>query len=116
MLFGGIRMKRKQVFTAALLCLSLLLCACGGIQTAEPVSVPAGTQPPESVHETPAPLSEEAQRAVIDSNRALWEFPTEPWGERWFYTVTDLDRNGWLEVLAASTQGTGQGDSPLRRS
>ena len=107
MLFGGIRMKRKQVFTAALLCLSLLLCACGGIQTAEPVSVPAGTQPPESVHETPAPLSEEAQRAVIDSNRALWEFPTEPWGERWFYTVTDLDRNGWLEVLAASTQGTG---------
>ena len=100
-------MKRKQVFTAALLCMALLLCACGGIQTAEPVSVPAGTQPPESVHETPAPLSEEAQRAVIDSNRALWEFPTEPWSERWFYTVTDLDHNGWLEVLAASTQGTG---------
>ena len=107
MLFGGIRMKRKQVFTAALLCMALLLCACGGIQTAEPVSVPAGTQPPESVHETPAPLSEEAQRAVIDSNRALWEFPTDPWSERWFYTVTDLDRNGWLEILAASTQGTG---------
>ena len=100
-------MKRKQVFVSALLCLSMLLCACGGVSGAATDPIPAETPTPEPVHETPAPLSEAAQRVVIESNRTLWEFPTEPWSEPWFYTVTDLDHNGLLEVLAASTQGTG---------
>ena len=83
-------MKRKQVFLAALLCLSLMLCACGGVSEAATDPISTETRTPEPLHETPAPLSEAAQRAVIDSNRDLWEFPTDPWGERWFYTVTDL--------------------------
>ena len=107
-------MKRKQVFVAALLCLSLLLCACGVTQSAEPVSVPAGTGDPTPAEETARPetakeplLSGAEQRQIIEANRALWEFPSEPWSEPWYYTVTDLDRNGLLEILAASTQGTG---------
>ena len=100
-------MRRKQILSAALLCLSLLLCACGGGRTAETVAHPAETQTAELAHETPASLSEETQRAVIEANRALWEFPTDPWSEPWFYAITDLDRNGRLEILAASTQGTG---------
>ena len=51
------------------------------------------------------PMAEEEQRALIEKNRALWAFGAD--AEPWFYAFTDLDHNGRLEVIAASTQGSG---------
>lgn len=54
-------------------------------------------------------LSTEAQIKLIETNRALWAFNSEfddmwPWG----YTITDLDNNGRLEVIAVSSnRGSG---------
>ncbi len=53
-----------------------------------------------------APLSEDEQRALLEQNRELWGF-SDPYDSPWFYTFTDLDRNGRLEALAATTQGSG---------
>ena len=51
-------------------------------------------------------MSEDQQRALIMDHYDLW---AEAWsyGEDWFYTVTDLDHNGRLEVITASLQGSG---------
>ena len=54
----------------------------------------------------PALPSDEAQRQLIEANRELWAF-TDPYDSPWYYTVADLDHNGLLEILAATTQGTG---------
>ncbi len=51
-------------------------------------------------------LPEEEQRRILEENRELWAF-TDPWDSPWFYTFTDLDHNGRLEVIAATTQGSG---------
>ncbi len=51
-------------------------------------------------------LSFEEQKQMIEGNRELWAF-TEPYDSPWFYTFTDLDHNGRLEVIAATTQGSG---------
>ena len=51
-------------------------------------------------------LSFEEQKQIIEDNRELWAF-TEPYDSPWFYTYTDLDHNGRLEVIAATTQGSG---------
>ena len=51
-------------------------------------------------------LSFEEQKQMIEDNRELWAF-TDPYDSPWFYTFTDLDHNGRLEVIAATTQGSG---------
>ena len=51
-------------------------------------------------------MPEEHQKQLIMDNYELWAY-TEPWDSPWFYTFTDLDHNGRLEVIAAVTQGTG---------
>ena len=50
--------------------------------------------------------SEDQQRAIIMDHYDLW---AEAWsyGTDWFYTITDLDHNGRLEVVTASLQGSG---------
>ncbi len=55
----------------------------------------------------PALPSLEEQRRVLEENRALWSFDMGEYSPVWFYTFTDLDHNGLLEVLSASTQGSG---------
>ena len=45
------------------------------------------------------------QEALLEQNRALWEFGG--YETAWFYAFTDLDHNGRLEVIAATTQGSG---------
>lgn len=64
------------------------------------------------VTETEAPTaadlsSPQEQIKLLMSQVALWQVPSEGASETCYYAVTDLDRNGRLEILAASTQGTG---------
>ncbi|MBQ7143521.1 MAG: hypothetical protein IJR65_00015 [Oscillospiraceae bacterium] len=100
------------------LVLALLLTACGQNVT-PPAATPTTVTPPaETPAETPAvetpdaapgpavPAPEE-QRRVLEENRGLWTFDWEGWTPDWYYAFTDLDHNGLLEVLAASTQGSG---------
>ena len=51
--------------------------------------------------------SVEAQRSILEASRSLWAFDEGPSDPDWLYAFTDLDHNGLLEVLAASTQGSG---------
>ena len=51
-------------------------------------------------------MSEDQQRALIMDHYDLWA-ETWSYGEDWFYTITDLDHNGRLEVITASLQGSG---------
>ncbi len=89
-----------------------LLAGCGtaapAAETAVPVpTVEATQQESTPAPETPAPAlpSESEQRQLLMDHYAEWRFPDGP--EPWFYAFTDLDHNGRLEVLAASTQGSG---------
>ena len=51
-------------------------------------------------------MSFEEQKQVLEREYDCWAF-ADPYDCPWYYTFTDLDHNGQLEVLAASTQGTG---------
>ena len=51
--------------------------------------------------------SAEEQRRILEDNRSLWTFVEDDYSPDWYYAFTDLDHNGLLEVLAASTQGSG---------
>lgn len=83
------------------------------VETAE-TSKTSQSMPPAAAEnegtEVPAaqdvpPLEE--QRRILEENRGLWAFEEEEYSPDWYYAFTDLDRNGLLEVLAASTQGSG---------
>ena len=102
----------------AVLCILAVffLPACGrnpaDLPAAAPaVSSPAAEAPPADMpavpeeHSVPTVPAEE-QKRILEENRGLWEF-TEPYESPWFYTFTDLDHNGMLEVIAASLQGSG---------
>ena len=87
----------KRSLAAGLMVLALLTAGCGsGPQAGQSAAAasPALT------------LSAGQQRQLLEENRALWAFE-DPYACPWYYTFTDLDHNGLLEVLAASTQGTG---------
>lgn len=47
------------------------------------------------------------QKKILKENRWKWAFEEGLYMPEWYYTYTDLDHNGLLEVLAASTQGRG---------
>lgn len=106
----------RKTISIILLFVMLMLTACG--QTV-PVAVPqqeSGTvQAPGSGSEIPAaetplapPLpSAEEQRRILEANRSLWAFDEGDYAPDWYYTFTDLDHNGLLEVISASTQGSG---------
>lgn len=51
--------------------------------------------------------SVEEQRRILEQNRSLWAFDEGDFAPDWYYTFTDLDHNGLLEVISASTQGSG---------
>ena len=100
--------------------LAVSLTACGGrgeapgsagtvpaeaaAPTAANTAAPTAAQEPAQTAEPP--LSEAEQIAVLEENRELWAF-SDPYDSPWYYTYTDLDHNGRMEVIAATTQGTG---------
>ncbi len=114
-------MKRFSVF---FLILCLLLAGCGAAPAASSDPGPApgagqaasapeggaasvGQEAVYTVEESAAaPVSEEQQRVFLMDRYGQWAFPGAA-AEPWFYTYTDLDHNGRLEVLTASTQGSG---------
>lgn len=64
------------------------------------------TEPSEAT--APPPSSAEAQIQLIFSQLSSWKASAEEeTAEPYYYAVTDLDRNGRLEIIAACTQGTG---------
>ena len=110
----GVGMKR-QFLLVIILILLLGMVGCGknslsaANATLQPSAATAAQENP--VEETALPeaakaMPAEQQEALIMANYDLWAY-TEPWDSPWFYTFTDLDHNGRLEVIAAVTQGTG---------
>ncbi len=104
-------MKRMKPERAAALLLSVLLvfslAACGQ-RTPEVRQTSVPTQAPSTPVPTPTPQlpDTETQKTILKNRQSLWAFNSE-YDAPWFYTFTDLDHNGRLEVIAASTQGTG---------
>lgn len=94
--------RKRRILTAAILCAALVLSACGGkVQAA---GNPGKTE--ETPTPAPATIDLGQQKAILEENRDLWAF-TDPFDSPWYYTFTDLDHNGRLEVIAATTQGSG---------
>ena len=81
-----------------------LLCSCS-IPPTKSVGNSEVTPSPVIAEASPTPDTTELQRKLIEDSYNQWkyEYPNTPW----FYTITDLDHNGRLEVIAASLQGTG---------
>ena len=55
----------------------------------------------------PDPSSPQEQIKLLVRQADLWTVPSGEAAETYYYAVTDMDRNGRLEIWAASTQGTG---------
>ena len=89
-------------------------CACSEVNaTAEKTQVieaaataqPAETAEPEQPAATPDPSSADSQIELIFNNFS--SLKTESDTSTYYYSVTDLDHNGKLELLSAVTVGTG---------
>ena len=93
----------KKMILALVLAFAVGLSACG--PSAGSAQQPAADNPTETPSTVPS-LPQEKQLEILEANRASWEF-REPYESPWFYAFTDLDLNGQLEVIAASTQGSG---------
>lgn len=92
-------MKVKKIL-CILLATAILLVGC---------SSPAPQQGTEATEATqPDPSDPAAQITLLMNAVNTWRVVNDFSGaETYYYTVTDLDQNGRLEILAASTQGTG---------
>lgn len=92
-------MKVKKIL-CILFAAALLLAGC---------SSPAPQQGTEATEATqPDPSDPAAQITLLMNAVNTWRVVNNFSGaETYYYTVTDLDQNGRLEILAASTQGTG---------
>ncbi len=100
-------MKTIRKTLCLLLCAALLLSLCGCAGKEKQEETAAAPQEAEAAQSAGAAPSFDQQRRILEAARSLWEF-SEPYFESpWFYTFTDLDHNGRLEVIAATTQGTG---------
>lgn len=96
----------NKIYTALI---STALCACllsgcalpGKVTETKP---PVTTQP--AVTGETSSIDFEDQIKLLADSQSQWQQPEEP-GTPYYYAVTDLDRNGRLEILAMSTQGTG---------
>lgn len=97
---------------AFLLCILLLfLCGCGSGNEQTSASATESVASSETSISNPsvsapASMSVEQQKQLIMDHYEEWSYK-EPWESPWFYTFTDLDHNGRLEVTAACLQGTG---------
>ena len=109
-------MAKKIILIVLFLAVALLSVSeiRAGMKAAENVTVaeqdtPVGTQPEEGsgqVSQQAAPqMSEDRQTALIMDRYDVWSNQFD--SADWFYTITDLDHNGRLEVIAASLQGSG---------
>lgn len=94
---------KSRIIAAAFFALlvSLLLSACSLSDLFQPLDKTGMENPDPS-----EPTSQEQIRLLM--NQAdRWKQADEPGITPYYYAVTDLDWNGRLEIIAASTQGTG---------
>ena len=102
---------KKLIGVFMLISMLAALTACGGApapagsaEQPEPTAAAAdGAAAPEAEQFR---LSPEEQKQILEANRELWEFK-DYYNSPWYYAFTDLDHNGRLEVIAATTQGSG---------
>lgn len=92
------RFKMQKQF-AEILCLALCICLLSGCSSPAP-------QRSATVESTAAAADYRAQIRLLANSQSQWQ-QEEAQGSVYHYAVTDLDRNGRLEILAMSTQGTG---------
>ena len=95
-------MKRFVLF---LLC--LLLTGCGTSKAPPSEETPPAENPQEETVSPPSedtPVDFSSQLSLIAEQVDQWELTDCP---AWYFAVTDLDRNGRLEVVTTVTQGTG---------
>ncbi len=104
---------KRQIALILLFAMVLLLPGCGKKVAVQNAQQSTAAQPSAdgtvvtNQQAQPSPqLPLETQKQILEANRSLWEF-TEPYDSPWFYTFADLDHNGRLEVIAATTQGSG---------
>lgn len=91
-------MKSKRILSV-IIAIILLLSGCannGDNQTDE-----------TTLLEPPSPSSVEGQLSLLLNQSDVWLVNSGDESEKYYYTVTDFDQNGRLELFAASTQGTG---------
>ena len=106
--------KNITVLLILALVFGFAVCGCGAApantantpadETPAETEAPAATEAPEA--EKKAIPDEDAQISLIFS--LLNSFRQDEKTDKWSYTVTDLDHNGRLEVIAASIQGQGR--------
>lgn len=102
MIPGRSTMKSRFISCLVLVLLvSLLLSACSLSDMLQPLDGPGmeNTAPSE-------PTAQEQIRLLINQAER-WKQVDESGSSLFYYAVTDLDWNGRLEIIAASTQGTG---------
>lgn len=110
-------MKKLIASAALIMLLAGLASGCGGQDTglpdmAEPTppELPVATGEPADKTEAVTPTETEDSAGQIDiivENIELWAYEAEYANEVYAYTVTDLDQNGRLELLAAHHGGSG---------
>ena len=94
-------MKRTFIL-AVVLSLLFTMCACSQLDN-----------PPASVSDTPAPVEATPEPGLdISEQKSLFMDFNTKWSlsddnKPWFYTFTDLDHNGRLELTTATLQGSG---------
>lgn len=89
-------MKKKRILCTMLALLLLTGCSSKPSHVTE-------TEAPT----LPDPSSPQEQIKLLVRQADLWTVPSGEAAETYYYAVTDMDRNGRLEIWAASTQGTG---------
>ena len=99
-------MRKASIRILAFLLCGVLLCGCGAGQKAQPTPAPTAVPTVTPVPTASVPRTEAEQRAFIERSRNVW-LPQDLQYETWYYAITDLDHNGRLEVITASTQGSG---------
>lgn len=96
----------KKIITILLAVLMMLTAAGCSEATPSQTEEPEAIVPSPEVSLQPETLSQEQQRQLIMDSYESWRAQDEYYSP-WYYSITDLDHNGRLEVIAASMQGTG---------
>lgn len=92
---------KRWIAIVLCLCMVIPLASCGKESRA------LASNPVQEQAAVPSAMSPEEQIQRLFSNSSLWKQEEFNEYDPYYYTVTDLDHNGRVEILAAITQGTG---------
>lgn len=92
----------KKIITVFILVVALVLCGCG-----ETKETPAEAAVKESDAGAAPLMTAEEQKTLLMGLYEQWAFEELGYPYSWYYSFTDLDRNGRMEVITGTTQGSG---------